>query len=190
MPEIQIRPANAFDIAALLTLDHDSTTDYVWQMDVQQPDEGEIYVSFRRVRLPRSAQVAYPRSPLALQDDWQHRPALLVAALWPAAAPTANDAQQVVGYVSLERDPIAPVAWISDLVVNPYFRRRGIGSALILAAREWAIGQNLHRLSLALQPKNDPAISLAQKLAFSFCGYHERYFPTQEIALFFARSVG
>src|SRR3989304_7237247 len=82
MPQIQIRPATSADIPRLTALDHDYTSDYVWQMDLQE-EEGQARVSvyFRQTRLPRSARVEYPRQPSQLTDDWQPRAGRLVAVL-------------------------------------------------------------------------------------------------------------
>ena len=58
MPEIEIRPANAADITALVGIDHDYVSDHVWQMEIQQ-DSGpgaadyRIDIHFRQVQLPR-----------------------------------------------------------------------------------------------------------------------------------------
>lgn len=181
MPEIQIRSAQAADIEALIAIDHNYSTDYVWQMEVQQPDENEISVRFRQVRLPRSVRVEYPRSLQSLKTGWKKRSSLLMA-LTPE-----ND--EIVGYVSISKDLVPLTAWITDIAVIPRLRRRGIGAALILAAQEWAKKQHLTRIILEAQPKNDPAISLAQILGFGFCGYNDRYYANQDIALFFAKSI-
>jgi ribosomal protein S18 acetylase RimI-like enzyme len=42
---------------------------------------------------------------------------------------------------------------------------------------------------LEMQPKNYPAIQLAQKLGFDFCGYNDRYYANRDIALFFAKGL-
>jgi ribosomal protein S18 acetylase RimI-like enzyme len=85
---------------------------------------------------------------------------------------------------------IAPVtAWVTDLVVMRRVRRQGIGSGLVLAGMEWAKQRGLDRIVLEMQPKNYPAICLAYKLGFAFCGYNDRYYVTRDIALFFAKSV-
>jgi ribosomal protein S18 acetylase RimI-like enzyme len=184
MPHIQIRSATALDIAAMMGLDHNYETDYVWQIDVQQPEEGEMLVAFREMRLPRPAHADYPRLPQALQDGWQKRSGLLVAEMMQSTAPP-----EVIGYISLSKDLLPATAWITDLVVMPNLRRMGIGTALVLAAQEWASEQSCQRLILEMQPKNYPAICLAQKLSFSFCGYHDRYYANQDIALFFVKTV-
>ncbi len=178
MPEIAIRPAVIADIPQLIALDHNYTSDTVWQMEVQQ-DEGQINVSFRQIRLPRSARVEYPRAPSLLNENWQNRSSLLVALL----------AGEAIGYISLMQDTAPLTTWTTDLVVMRRVRRNGIGSALVLAAQEWAKAHGSTRLVLEMQPKNYPAICLAQKLGFDFCGYSDRYYANHDIALFFAKPL-
>ncbi len=80
--------------------------------------------------------------------------------------------------------------WVTDLVVDPSLRRQGIGSALLLAAQEWSAGRpDSRRLVLEIQPKNHPAVNLAQKLGFDFCGYNDHYFANHDLAIFFAKWV-
>jgi RimJ/RimL family protein N-acetyltransferase len=38
-----------------------------------------------------------------------------------------------------------------------------------------------------LQSKNLPAIRLAQKFGYEFCGYNDQYYINQDVALFFAK---
>lgn len=178
MPEIDIRPAAAQDIAAMIALDHDYTSDFVWQMDILV-EEGSIGVGFRQTRLPRSVRVEYPRPPRSLATDWEERSCLLVALM----------ENQIIGYISVMQN-IAPVtSWVTDLVVVRRLRRQGIGSALLLAAQDWSRQLNINRMVLEMQPKNYPMLSLAQKLGFDFCGYHDRYYANHDIALFFAKSM-
>jgi len=179
MPEIQIRPAVETDIPVLAGMDHDFVTDYVWQMDTFQQEEEAAAVRFRTMRLPRSASVNYPRNPHNLIADWATRPAVLVAEL--DGLP--------VGYVSIGTSQAPLTAWITDLAVARRVRRQGIGTALLLAIETWAGLHGAARLVLEMQPKNFPAISMAEKLGFSFSGYSDRYYANQDIALFFSRTV-
>jgi len=178
MPEIEIRPAIATDIPELTALDHTYSSEFVWQMEIQVEDK-QIGINFREIRLPRSVRVEYPRPTHTLEEDWTRRSGLLVAIL----------EAQVVGYVSLMLD-IAPITtWITDLAVVRRVRRQGIGSTLVLAAQEWGEQRNTRRLVLEMQPKNHPAVHMAQKLGFSFCGYNDRYYANHDIGLFFAKSL-
>ena len=176
MVDIVVRPLAIADIAVLVEIDHSYHTDYVWQMDLNTA-ESEVNVIFREVRLPRSMRVEYPRDPSLLFEDWQNRPGLLVAEL----------DEEPVGYIGLT-DGITPgMVMATDLVVKRRVRRQGVGMALIRGARTWAAQQNANRLILEMQSKNYPAICIAQKLGFEFCGYNDMYFSNQDIALFFIK---
>lgn len=166
------------DIAALVALDHSYHTESVWQMDLQV-DDHETTTRFRELRLPRSMRVEYPRPFESLADDWRTRPAMLVA----------ERGTEILGYINLTRDAIPGNVLATDLVVGRRYRRQGAGSALVRAAQTWASEQGLTQLMLEMQSKNHPAICLAGKLGFEYCGYNDRYYPNRDIALFFARSV-
>ncbi len=178
MPEIQIRTAIATDIPALMELDHSYRSDYVWQMDFQE--DGDLTrVIFRNVRLPRTTRVNYPREIQNLSDTWNHRSAFLVA--------TQND--YVIGYLGLVDNLTPQATWVTDLAVDPVWRQRGIGSALVVSGLEWAKRQKNRRLVMEMQPKNHPAISLAEKLGFVFTGYMDRYYSNHDIGLFFSKWI-
>jgi ribosomal protein S18 acetylase RimI-like enzyme len=179
MPEIEIRPAISDDISHLTSLDHNYSSDYVWQMEIQQADEGKVAVSFREVRLPRSVRVDYPRPVNVLADDWTRRSGLLVALL--------ND--EPIGYVGLMLNLAPLTAWMTDLIVKRRLRRQGIASALVMAAQEWGAKHACRNLVMEMQPKNYACIHLAQKLGFDFCGYNDRYYANHDIGLFFAKSL-
>ena len=176
MPAIEIRPAIATDIHALMELEHNYSSDYVWQMDIRQ-EESEVCVSFREVRLPRSVQVMYPRDHQTLADNWTHRDGLLVV----------EYKNEVVGYISLTQNTLLKTTLATDLAVMRRHRRQGIGSALIISAQEWALQNHSQRLILEMQPKNSPAIQMAKKLGFELCGYNDHYFVNHDIALFFSK---
>ncbi len=178
MPEIRIRPAVAGDISHLVALDHDYVSDVVWQMDTTA-EENHVGVSFRQVRLPRSVRVDYPRPPRLLTDEWSGRALLLVAL----------QANEPVGYISAVQGVAPATNWVTDLVVTRHMRHKGVGTALVLSAQEWARQFYPNRMVLEMQPKNFPAISLAQKLGYDFCGYNDRYYLNHDIALFFAKSI-
>jgi GNAT superfamily N-acetyltransferase len=185
MPEIEIRPAIASDIPSLIELDHNYYTDHVWQLEVTtglsaDPLNEQVQaVSIRQVRLPRQVRVEYPYPPQALTEDWRERSGLLVALL----------NAQPIGYASLMLN-IAPfTTWVTDLVVSQPLRRQGIGNALLLASLEWASHMESQNLVLEMQTKNYPAIQLALKKGFEFCGYNDRYYSNHEAGIFFGRSL-
>jgi GNAT superfamily N-acetyltransferase len=180
MPEIEIRPALAGDIPSLVGLDHHYATDHVWQMEFNQDrDQGQVSAGFRQMRLPRSVRVEYPRPISSLTAGWERLSELLVAEL----------AGHPIGYTGLALDRMPQAAWVADLVVDRELRRNGIGSGLLLAAGEWAASMGCSGLMLEMQPKNYPAIRLASKLGFEFCGYNEHYYNNHEIGIFFYKPI-
>ncbi len=176
MPEIEIRPAIATDINALIALEHSYSSDHVWQMDFRR-EGNTIKVTFREAKLPRSVQVRYPNDPQTLADNWSARDGLLVAVI---------DGEPV-GYVSLAQNPQLKATRITDLAITRRLRRQKIGSSLVIASQDWASRHNSRRLILELQPKNYPAIQMAKKLGFELCGYNDHHFANHDIALFFSK---
>jgi ribosomal protein S18 acetylase RimI-like enzyme len=175
MPEIKIRPASEEDIPALVAFEHSYKSNYCWQMEMAN-QEKEIAVNFREIRLPRQVTTEYPRDPEGLRQDWMKRTVLLVADI----------GGMPVAYISLMEGISPTSAWVTDLVVSLPYRRKGIGTALLLAAQDWAKMRRNRRMVLEVQSKNMPAIHLALKLGYEFCGYHDLYFANQDMALFFA----
>ena len=178
MAVFEIRPAVANDIPRLIALDHSTTSDYVWQLELRR-ETAQVSATFREVRLPRTVDVKYPRDPSALSDEWKRRDAVLVA--------MKDDI--LVGYVCAVEERASTVAWVTDLVVMPEFRRKGAASALLMAAQDWALERGVRRLILEMMSKNQGCIRLAQKFGYEFCGYNDQYYPTQDVALFFGRAL-
>ena len=179
MPEIEIRPAVPSDIPILIALDHSTITDVVWQMEFRhQREPGQIDIHFQRVRLPRPVRQDYPKPVHSLAEDWTRLSSLLVA----------SHADQVIGYIGLVLDRITQAVWVTDLAVKKSLRRKGIGSALVLAAVEWSANQESRDLVLEMHPKNGPGIDFAFKMGFEFCGYNDFYYPVNKIGVFFRKS--
>jgi ribosomal protein S18 acetylase RimI-like enzyme len=173
-----IRPALSADLAACRDFDGTYTTDYVWQMESRAAN-GEISVCFRHVRLPRSMRVEYPRTAEALMADWRLRDGFLIA---------ERDGYRL-GYVSLSALAALRAAQVGDLMVRREHRRAGVGTALIAGAMSWARERDLKRIIVEVQTKNHPAISLLNKLGFTFCGFNDRHYLNQDIAISFSRAV-
>jgi GNAT superfamily N-acetyltransferase len=180
MAPIQVRPATDEDLPRLAAFDHGYSTDYVWQMDLRADgDAGQIEVVFRPVRLPRPMRVTLNRQPQQLAAGWNRRAAFLAA----------EQDGHLCGYLNLILAPVPETAWVTDCVVERRFRRGGVGSVLLAAAAQWARTNRLTRLILEMQSKNYPAICFAQKHGLSFCGYNDRYYPNQDVALFFGMAL-
>ncbi len=175
---LSVRGAKAGDMQALADLDHNYTTEYVWQMDLDL-EGNQTLVRFHESRLPRVMTVTYPQSRRELTKTWKNQAAFLVA----------HEGEEILGYISLASDIAPQTLWVTSLAVKNLKRRQGIGTHLILAAQSWASENKHSRIVLEMQSKNYPAIRFAQKLAFEFCGYNDRYYENQDIALFFAKQL-
>ncbi len=176
MSDIQLRPTVATDLSRLMGFDHSIKSDSVWQLELRR-ENGQVTSTFREVRLPRTIAVAYPHNPFALADDWVRKSMMY----------TAFIGQDPVGYICLLERGTASVVWVTDLVVNAASRRQGVGAALLAAGQEWAASRSHRRLILEMQAKNLPAIRLAQKLGYEFCGYNDQHYINQDVAVFFAK---
>jgi len=176
MSDFQIRPTVATDLSRLMGLDHSTTSESVWQLELRR-DAGQIAATFREVRLPRSIAVLYPHNPYSLADDWVRKSIMY----------TAFSGQDPVGYISLLEGGTESVVWVTDIVVGLPYRRQGVGSALLNAAQDWAASRSHRRIILEMQSKNLPAIRFAQKFGYEFCGYNDMYYLNQDVALFFGR---
>jgi GNAT superfamily N-acetyltransferase len=176
MPEIVIRPVIANDIPALLGLEHWYETSHVWQMD-RLVEGGQVAVNFREVRLPRKMKVESPVAGDWLVEGWKSQPGLLAAVF----------EDQPVGYICLSEGFGPGTAWVRDLLVAEKMRRKGLGTALLLAGHEWAGQRNYRRVLLEMQSKNFPAMRMAFKLGYEFGGYNDHYYSNQDIAVFFTR---
>ncbi len=127
MPQVQIRPVVTADIPALMQIDHQGKSEYVWQMD-RVIEDNQVSINFREVRLPRSVRVEYPHA-----IDWSGEKLLSQGGLLVAILEN-----ELAGYIRLDDRYIPQTAWVRDLAVGVDFRRQGVASVLMIAAHEWA----------------------------------------------------
>jgi RimJ/RimL family protein N-acetyltransferase len=79
--------------------------------------------------------------------------------------------------------------WITDLIVGKNYRKKGIATALVIAAHQWALQRGSRKAVMEMPSKNSAAIKLAQKLGYEFCGYNDQYYVSRDVALFFGRLI-
>ena len=174
MSPLTIRPAISDDIPRLAEIDHGYSTEHVWQMD-GQAEGGQVTTGFRQVRLPRSMRVAFARQAADLKETWTDSEAFLIAGV----------DEQIQGYLGLNRAPVNETGWIADFAVDRRWRRQGVGTALFQKAVALSRELEWRRLIVEMQSKNYPAIAFCQKHGLTYCGYNDRYYANQDIALFF-----
>jgi ribosomal protein S18 acetylase RimI-like enzyme len=84
----------------------------------------------------------------------------------------AEEDGAVVGFVGVlarvvpEPDEAQAYAYVSDLVVLPAYRRRGIGRALLERAEAYARGEGARVLRVGVLAKNEAAAGLYRSLGF------------------------
>ncbi len=178
MPEIEIKTAKQEDLESMLAIDHSVQSNYAFQMDIDQ-NANNISVSFRNVKLPRTALVKYPKNEEQLLFSWQKASVILVG--WINGG--------VVAYLGLEELPGINAIKVRDLVVAKDWRRQGIASGMLLASEDWALKRNNTTILIEVQSRNHPAISMARKLGYQFCGFQDHFFPNKDVAIFFHKVI-
>jgi RimJ/RimL family protein N-acetyltransferase len=95
-----------------------------------------------------------------------------------AAVFVAEDEGVVVGRLSIARDQHPACRHVADLglMVAATHRRRGIGTALLEAAVDWARDAGVRKLELHVFPYNTGAIKLYERFGFTQEGYRHAHY--------------
>ena len=95
-----------------------------------------------------------------------------------AAVFVAEDEGLIVGRLSIARDQHPASRHVADigLMVAASHRRRGIGTALLDAAVDWARRAGVHKLELHVFPWNEAAIALYEASGFEREGYRKAHY--------------
>jgi RimJ/RimL family protein N-acetyltransferase len=99
-----------------------------------------------------------------------------------AAVFVADDDGQIVGRLSIARDQHPASRHVADLglIVAATHRRRGIGTALLNAAVDWARASDVLKLELHVFPWNEGAIILYERFGFEREGYRHAHYRRGE----------
>lgn len=96
---------------------------------------------------------------------------------------TASVGERVVGYVGMLY--VLDEGYISNIAVDPDFRRRGAADALLRALEARARELLLSLLTLEVRESNAPAIALYEKHGYRVAGRRKNYYekPTEDALL-------
>jgi RimJ/RimL family protein N-acetyltransferase len=85
---------------------------------------------------------------------------------------------RIVGRLSLGRDPHPACAHVAELgiIVAGGSRRSGVGTALLVAAEEWARDAGVSKIELHVLTHNAAAIRLYEQLGYRHEGLRRRHF--------------
>jgi putative acetyltransferase len=99
-----------------------------------------------------------------------------------AAVFVADDDGEIVGRLSLARDPHPASRHVADLglMVAAAHRGRGIGRQLLEAAVEWSRMSEISKLELHVFPHNEPALRLYESFGFEREGYRRKHYARED----------
>ena len=87
----------------------------------------------------------------------------------------AYDGERLIGFARALSDGVA-TAYVGSVMVDPDYRRRGVGRALLAAAAEWGREHGIEKLELHVFPWNEGAIALYEAVGFRREGYRARHY--------------
>ena len=94
----------------------------------------------------------------------------------------AVDGDDVVGRLSLSRDPHPASQHVADLglMVAESHRRQGIGKQLLEEAITWSRSVGVQKLELHVFPWNEPALRLYESFGFEREGYRRQHYARDD----------
>ncbi len=179
MAKMQITKGHTDDWPSLFSMDANSSSDYSYKVEIARASD-RYSIDLTRFRLPRTVGLSYPKDKATLLSQLSASELVLIGKI-------QNEA---IAFACLDGKAYPDTVQVTDLVVMENARLNGIGTILLVAAEKWAVERKLHRLFMAIPLRNDPMVSLARKLGYSFCGFMATYFQTGEDALFYEKRIG
>jgi dTDP-4-amino-4,6-dideoxy-D-galactose acyltransferase len=95
----------------------------------------------------------------------------------------ASATNQPLGYISCHLDPVRREGQIGLVGVSPEVRGRGIGKSLVIGAIDWYRDQNVHKVAVITQGKNQAAQRLYQQCGFISLElqlWYHKWYPVQD----------
>ncbi|XP_078445948.1 acyl-CoA N-acyltransferases (NAT) superfamily protein [Wolffia australiana] len=144
----------------------------IGEFDASRRGIGDVEVLEDLQRLERKIFPKHESMAASFADELRKKNAGLIYA---ATAVPGVKRGEIVGYV-MYSFASALCASISKLAVKESWRRRGLGEKLLRTAIEKCRTRKIHCVSLHVDPKRTPALSLYQKLGFKVDELIEGYY--------------
>jgi ribosomal-protein-alanine N-acetyltransferase len=135
----------------------------------EQDLDRALALAAESVEAPRWSRSHYEQTLVAA-------PAALVLHCSLVAVDDALDGETPVGFAVASWLPGDAAAQVENLVVDQGFRRKGIGSALIGAAKDWAANAGASAMRLEVRAANAAALTLYRRLGFCPAGVRRAYY--------------
>jgi ribosomal protein S18 acetylase RimI-like enzyme len=101
----------------------------------------------------------------------------------------AEDDGKIVGYSRVHLYRWNNSAFIISLLVDAGHRRKGIGTRLLKAMEDFSKENKARVLMLDASPDNAPTLQLYFKNGFRICGFNDKIYRDEKIALYFAKEL-
>lgn len=112
---------------------------------------------------------------------------LLAVLTWPDVIRLkAVEVGEMIGFIAGDPRQSKGVVWIATIAVDPRFRRRGIGSALMLACESRV---SLPIMKLTVRLSNQGAISMYEKLGYHTSDIWRAYYSDGEDGLVMSKRL-
>lgn len=178
MAKLKVLKANQNHYEDMVSIDHSITSTHAYRMKTES-DVRTTTFSFEPVKLPREAHLSYMRDKDSLLKCWDNASQIFVGEL----------DEMVVSYVVIDAKNYRGTARVSDLVVLPELRNKGIGRTMLSVVEKWTVEQNLDRVLIEMPMRNYPMVELALQSGYELCGFMDAYFPNGDPALFYQKRL-
>jgi len=178
MAKLKVLKANKNNYEEMISIDHSITSSHAYRLQTERDGQATTF-SFQPVKLPRDAHLSYMRDKDSLLKSWDDASQIFMGELDELA----------VSYVVVDASTLPQTARVSDLVVMPELRNKGIGRTMLAVVESWTIEKHLERVLIEMPMRNYPMVELALQCGYELCGFMDAYFPNGDPALFYQKRL-
>lgn len=95
----------------------------------------------------------------------------------------------IVGIISFTKGWWRGADYIDEVVVDKYYRGKGIAKRLIIILEQDAKKRKVRRIFSSTQPSNKISIKMQQKLKYKKCGYIDNMFEEEKREIIFSKKI-